>query len=196
MIVSRNTFFTAGATVSLGSVDGNLFALEREPDTILYLVNVTTGSLQASPTFPGDLTQDFKALGGLDGVLYGISGHGTDTLYAGFQPGGALFAVGMPGVGMEGLAGLAGILYGIDTNPGPASSLYRINTTTAAATLLGSNSIGIASLTGIEIGVSPAVRMHIIPNVRVDMWRPTGTTDQLAFYSESETTVVQIVGIP
>ena len=53
-----------------------------------------------------------------------------------------------------------------------------------------------ATLAGLDIGVSPAVRLHIIPNVRVDMWRPTGTTNQLGFYSEAATTILQVVGVP
>ena len=61
---------------------------------------------------------------------------------------------------------------------------------------MGSNAVQISSLAGIDIGVSPAVRLHIIPNVRVDMWRPTGTTNELGFYSEAATTILQVVGIP
>ena len=56
----------------------------------------------------------------------------------------------------------------------------------------------IAGLAGLDLGVSPAVRLHIIPSyarrhVAADSARPSSS----GFYSaRAETEVLQVVGVP
>ena len=194
MFLALTDFSLSGTNISLGGAGGDLFGTAGTGSADIYQANLVTGALTQvrNDIVPSPLV----ALGGLDGVLYGIRDSG-ETLYSGLQPGGAVAAVGASGgvVNIRGLTGLNGVLYGIDPISG-GSNLYSISVTTGVATLVGSNAVQIGSLAGIDIGVSPAVRLHIIPNVRVDMWRPTGTTRELGFYSEAATRVVQIVGIP
>ena len=181
---------------SLGGAGGDLFGTYSKSGEAadIYQINTVTGALtRVRDNF---LSSHIGALGGLGGVLYGIRASNR-TLYSGLQPGGTVTPVGAhaAGIDINGLTGLNGILYGIDAGSS-ASKLYSIDTATGAAALVGSNAVRIVSLAGIDIGFSPAVRLHIVPSVRVDMWRPTGTTRELGFYSEAATRVVQIVGIP
>ena len=176
--------------MSLSGLGDTLYGLEGDD---LYTIDVMTGAR----TSARQNVQDGGALGEVNGVLYTIDG---GNLYSGIQPGGVVTQVGSLGIAparVTGLAGLQGALYGVTGNETP-SNLYIIDTATGAATLRGSvgGTLRLSSLAGLDVGVSPAVRLHIIPDVRVDMWRPTGTTNELGFYSERATTILQVVGVP
>ena len=126
-------------------------------------------------------------------MLYGVL---SSRLYSGLQPGGSITNIGALGVGISDLAGLGGRLYGIRRNSSDLSSLYSINISTGAATLLGTNSAEIRSLAGLDAGVGNAARINIIPSKRVDIWRPTNTNNRLGFYSDRSTKILKVIGIP
>ena len=194
MLVGATEGGTSSAFIGFAGMDGSLYlsVADSSSNSDLYAVNPITGA--AMPVRNNYVNVSITSLAGLNGVLYGTN----DTnLYSGIQPGGTVSPPLPMGQRMIGLAGLQGALYGVRSNVTP-SELYIIDEDTGVATLRGEagGSIVIVGLAGLDIGVSPAVRLHIVPNVRVDMWRPTGTTDELGFYSEAATTILQVVGVP
>ena len=184
----------SSSTFGLAGLNGVLYLIRSRANdnrSELLSVNVTTGAT----TLVVDFTMNtrIQSLGGLGGVLYGRSS--TEHLFSNFQPGSTLVDVGSLELGIEGLAGLGSTLYGIRRISGSSSQLYSINTSSGAVTSLGTNAVGINSLAGLDAGVASSARIHIIPSKRVDVWRPTGTTNQLGFYSARSTTVLEVVGI-
>ena len=181
------------ARVSLGSADGVLYVVESSDRTFdLYSLNVTTGN---RTSVRDNFAVGIESLGGLGSVLYGTS-YRSDRLYSNLQSGGTIVNVGALGVtNIKGLAGVGNILYGI-RSISDGTELYSINVNTGVARSLGTNNVNkIGSLAGLDAGVADSARIHIIPSKRVDIWRPTNTTNKLGFYSDRSTTIVRVIGL-
>ena len=196
VLVGGKTFHPNKLHLALGSVDGVLYLTQYQSgnspsDSDLYSVNLITGAATIHRNNYKSGNDRIESLGGLNGILYGVSVG--KRLFSNIQPGGNIVNVGALGVRILGLAGVGRTLYGINATGGN-SLLYSINTSSGAATFLGMNAVEIKSLAGLDAGVADSARIHIIPSKRVDIWRPTNTTNELGFYSDQPTTIVKVIG--
>ena len=180
---------------ALGSVNDILYLARYNGSSASDLDSISPFTGARTPRRNNFASGDnrINALGGLNNILYGISKG--NRLFSNIQPGGNIVNVGAVGTPIHGLAGVGNTLYGIRRVSGNESQLYSINTGSGLATYLGKNSIAINSLAGLDAGVADSARIHIIPSKRVDIWRPTNTTNKLGFYSDRSTTIVRVIGL-